>query len=174
LPEVEFASVIEYVAPRSEIELGLCGIWGELLGLPASKISIVDDFFSLGGDSLMSTKLSFLITQRFGRSVTVATIFKNRTIENLSRYIPNEASEHDVLIPMDPTSLSLPFSFSQGRLAFVHKFEGGSDACNVVKAYQIPPEVSLHQLGEALYCVVARHAVLRTMLVRSHGPDQRV
>jgi N-(5-amino-5-carboxypentanoyl)-L-cysteinyl-D-valine synthase len=71
LPEVEFASVIEYVAPRNEIELGIRGIWGELLGLPASKVSIVDDFFSLGGDSLMSTKLSFIITQRFARSVTV-------------------------------------------------------------------------------------------------------
>ena len=173
LPDVGIAAVSEYVAPRNEIELGLCEIWGELLGVMASKISIVDDFFSLGGDSLMSTKLSFITTQRFGRSVTVATIFKHRTVESQSRYILNEASEQDVLLPLNCSSTAPPLSFSQERLAFIHDFEGGSDAYNVVKNLGLPFEISLPRLREALRRVVARHAALRTMLVTRQGPNHR-
>lgn len=173
LPDVGNATISEYVAPRNEIELGLCGIWGELLGVMASKISVVDDFFSLGGDSLMSTKLSFVTTRRFGRSVTVATIFKHRTIESQSRYILNEASEKDVLLPLDYSSTTPPLSFSQERLAFIHDFEGGSDAYNVVKNLGVPFEISIPRLREALRCVVVRHAALRTMLVTRQGLSHR-
>ena len=173
LPEVEFAASSSYVAPRSGLELELCKIWADLLGVPHSKISVADDFFTLGGDSLMSTRLSFVTTQRFGRNINVASIFKNRTIENLATFIQNEAGDDDEIKPLQNFQCYKPLSLSQERMAFIHDFEGGSNAYNIIKLFEVPTSVCHERLRRSLLAVVMRHAPLRTMLVRRQGSSYR-
>lgn len=72
----------EYVAPRSETEEKLVGIWQEILG--REKIGIKDNFFAIGGHSLSATRLASFIRRDFGVSLNLPAIFNNATIENIA------------------------------------------------------------------------------------------
>ena len=83
LPEGEFISGDDYVAPRNELESKICQIWADVLGLPEDKVGIRDDFFRLGGDSIVSIQLVSRLRQRLGLSISVKDIFSYKSIERL-------------------------------------------------------------------------------------------
>ncbi|KAB2835966.1 MAG: AMP-binding protein, partial [Caedimonadaceae bacterium] len=84
LPDPEFTSQDNYVAPRNELEEQVCQIWAEVLGLAGNAISIHDDFFRLGGDSIVSIQLVSKLRQRLGlKNVSVKDIFTYRSVERL-------------------------------------------------------------------------------------------
>ncbi|KAG9764881.1 nonribosomal peptide synthase 11, partial [Aureobasidium melanogenum] len=70
-------------APRSPEERNLREIWSEVLGLPVSDISILDDFFALSGDSIKAMRVA-AIARRQNMIVSVADHFKLRTIAALA------------------------------------------------------------------------------------------
>ena len=84
LPEVVFTEGCHYRAPGSDLELALCGISAEVLGIEADKIGIDDDFFRLGGDSISSIQLVNRLRQRLGLQIRVHDIFTHRTIRLLT------------------------------------------------------------------------------------------
>jgi aspartate racemase len=75
----------EYFAPRDALQQQLVQIWEELLKI--HPISVTDNFFELGGDSLLMVILMDRIGERLGKKVQMAALFKNPTIEHLSRLI---------------------------------------------------------------------------------------
>ena len=83
LPDPEFVNVDGYVAPRNDIEIKVCQIWSEVLGLSQDKIGITDDFFRLGGDSIVSIQLVSRLRQRLALNVNVKDIFEFKTISRL-------------------------------------------------------------------------------------------
>ena len=83
LPEPELSNIDHYTAPRNELERQVCQIWADVLGIPQNKIGIRDDFFRLGGDSIVSIQLVSRIRQRLELSVSVKDIFSYKTIERL-------------------------------------------------------------------------------------------
>ena len=83
LPDPEFGSRENYVAPRNEIEQKVCQIWSEVLGLAEDKIGIRDDFFRLGGDSIVSIQLVSRLRQRLELPVSIKDIFTYKNIERL-------------------------------------------------------------------------------------------
>ncbi|KAL2008188.1 hypothetical protein VTN00DRAFT_8170 [Thermoascus crustaceus] len=168
LPPAEEESDIDVVAPRSEIERILCEIWAELLDLPSEEISVYSDFFSLGGDSLKSTKLSFMVSEAFGRPVSVSTLFRHRTIEALAHLIVNNTGDVQEITPMaDINGRMIPVSPAQERLLFLHEFENGSSAYNIAKALRLRGSVDASSLEQALRLVVSRHEALRTLLLKN-------
>jgi len=72
----------EYVAPESATEIALTGIWVELFGI--APIGRFDDFFELGGDSLLATRLTGIVRERLGFSVTIATFFAAPTVAGMA------------------------------------------------------------------------------------------
>jgi amino acid adenylation domain-containing protein len=85
LPSMEHeqpASRREYVAPRTEIEEALATICAEALGV--EKLGIYDDFFELGGDSLMAIRAIFRIRKAVGVELQVRSFFDAPTIASLA------------------------------------------------------------------------------------------
>jgi amino acid adenylation domain-containing protein/non-ribosomal peptide synthase protein (TIGR01720 family) len=82
LPMPEIGSD-NYVAPRNELEKVLCHTLSEVLGLQPEKVGINDDFFRLGGDSIISIQLVSKLRQKLGLNVQVKDIFQYKTIEKL-------------------------------------------------------------------------------------------
>lgn len=82
-----------YVAPRNPIERELADIWGRVLGL--DRIGIHDNFFDLGGHSLLSIQLRFEIKRALGVDASLATIFLRPTVEQLSSYIAERGGEEE-------------------------------------------------------------------------------
>ena len=84
LPEPDFASLTAYRAAQSPDQERLCEIWQDILGV--ARVGIDDDFFALGGDSIMSIRLVSALSQQ-GLEVSVQDIVQSRTIAALSRQL---------------------------------------------------------------------------------------
>lgn len=116
-----------YVAPRDEIEKKLALIWSNLLGV--QQVGIYDDFFALGGYSLLTIQLARHIHAQFGRRISLTTIFRERTIaaiaqmlqqheyEDSSRTLQKEQTPKAVNLPEDAI---LDSSMTPGELCVKH------------------------------------------------------
>ncbi|MBQ4835995.1 non-ribosomal peptide synthetase [Pseudoalteromonas luteoviolacea] len=89
LPEpsmvIEQARVANYEAPENELEVLLVGIWQEILQL--EQVGVEDNFYQLGGNSLLSVKIVAEIEEQIGVSVTLKAFFDALTIRALAEKI---------------------------------------------------------------------------------------
>ncbi|MEU5979495.1 amino acid adenylation domain-containing protein [Streptomyces sp. NPDC047315] len=76
-----------YRAPRNEQEKHLSALFAEVLNV--ARVGIDDDFFELGGNSLLATRLTSRIRKSLGVSVSIRDIFQHRCIAELSRTVKN-------------------------------------------------------------------------------------
>ncbi|NEO42625.1 MAG: amino acid adenylation domain-containing protein [Moorea sp. SIOASIH] len=83
LPVPDMASSVstEYVAPQTETQKVLAEIWAEVLGI--EKVGIHDNFFDLGGHSLMATQVVSRVRQGLSVELSVSKLFENPTIKQL-------------------------------------------------------------------------------------------
>jgi acyl carrier protein len=79
----------KYVPPRNDFEAKICQIWSELLNLSENEIGIDNNFFSLGGDSLLAIKLVSKINKELQTNLSVYTLFQEKTIYHLTQYLLN-------------------------------------------------------------------------------------
>lgn len=94
LPDPELMSIANgYVAPFSEIEKQLCLIFGELLQLDGNKIGANDDFFILGGNSILTIRLVARLNKKFKISLKIADILANSSLDKLAQLVINSNSE---------------------------------------------------------------------------------
>ncbi|TAF05111.1 MAG: non-ribosomal peptide synthetase [Nostocales cyanobacterium] len=77
-PDLEKA----FVLPSTKTEIELARIWQEVLGI--QSIGIQDNFFDLGGNSLLAVKLFTQIHHKFAQKFPLATLFQAPTIEQLA------------------------------------------------------------------------------------------
>lgn len=86
-----------YVAPRNATEEKLVQIWQDVLGLP--RIGVEDDFFALGGQSLLAAQLFLRVEKSFGMVLNISELIVSPTIERLSRRLTDSrGSAH--LVPL--------------------------------------------------------------------------
>jgi amino acid adenylation domain-containing protein len=100
LPEPSFSGDSEErIAPSTELEHQLHGLWSEVLG--HSDFGITDNFFLVGGHSLSSARLTALIEQRLGRPLPLSVLFQQPTLRELSQWLasadPSTADQPDAL-----------------------------------------------------------------------------
>ena len=164
-----------YVAPRDSLEQQVCQIYAKVLGRDVTTISIVDDFFRLGGSSIQAIHLvSQLNKLLFSSRITVAAIFKFRTIANLMDNINNAAETNQVIIPrlIDiETEQNNVLSFAQERLWFIEHYEGGTRAYNTPLVYEINHLTDIAILKQALIATVNRHEVLHSLIKSNANGD---
>ena len=81
LPTVEAntSQSTEIISPRDKVELHLTKIWSEVLTI--YPVGVTDNFFDLGGHSLLTVSLMTKIQHQFGTKLPISTIFQNGTIE---------------------------------------------------------------------------------------------
>jgi amino acid adenylation domain-containing protein len=117
LPAPEFTrdeGVRPYKAPRSNVEHELVQIWEQLL--PGKQISIYDDFFEVGGHSLLAVQMLAEVERMRGRRVPLAWLFESSTIETLAARLSAEAIAHKepALVVLQPEATGMPVAFVHG------------------------------------------------------------
>jgi hypothetical protein len=80
--EVELQSSREYAAPKTKEEITFCKIWEQLFGF--KPIGTRDNFFNLGGNSLLAARLKIRVKESFGKVISIPDIYENPTIETLA------------------------------------------------------------------------------------------
>ncbi|WP_040496073.1 hybrid non-ribosomal peptide synthetase/type I polyketide synthase, partial [Fulvivirga imtechensis] len=90
LPEPEAATKEDYVEPRTKEEQILCDVWAKVLG--KEKLSITDDFFTIGGDSIRSIQICSRMKGE-GYRLTVKDIITCRNIQSLSLVLKAQVGE---------------------------------------------------------------------------------
>jgi amino acid adenylation domain-containing protein len=111
-----------FVAPRNPIEEKLAVIWTELLGL--EQIGVNDNFFHLGGHSLIVTQMLSRVREVFRVELSFHQIFANPTIGNLAQLIAEDDKEQQwqrPAIERIPHEGLLPVSFAQERVYFIQQ-----------------------------------------------------
>jgi len=68
----------EFVAPRTELEKLIAGIWGSFLGI--DQIGVHDPFFELGGNSLVGLAVVHAVESETSTVIAPATLFGNPTV----------------------------------------------------------------------------------------------
>ena len=95
--------VREYDPPRGDFETRLAAIWQHVLDRP--QISRGDDFFDLGGHSLMAMRVLARITDAFAIDLSLRDLFEYRTLETLAHAI-ERAPRIEPRVELDLASLS--------------------------------------------------------------------
>ena len=94
-PQPKLEAARKHVAPKSEVERLLAGIWTRILGL--KDVSIDDNFFELGGDSLMLLRVQNAINERLHRDIPATVLFRYPSIRALSAYLA-DGQRSDLLV----------------------------------------------------------------------------
>ena len=79
----------DYVIPRNQIERSISYIWKEFLGI--EQVSIYENFFELGGDSLLGARVIAEMRNAFGIRLLISDLFEAPTISELAFLIENRA-----------------------------------------------------------------------------------
>ncbi len=109
VPEKTLLAVAnEYVPPRNELEAALVEIWQKLL--KRERIGIHDNFFDLGGHSLLSAQLFAAIDKQLNKHLPLATLFRAPTIAELAECLVTETADtRSSLVPIQPNGDRYPF-----------------------------------------------------------------
>ncbi|WP_290049796.1 non-ribosomal peptide synthetase [Amycolatopsis solani] len=160
LPEPEFARD-RYRAPRTEREKLLADVFAEVLGL--DQVGIDDNFFALGGQSLLAVKLITRIRGLLAVEVPIQVVFETPTVAGIFESLDYRTEVRPALLAGRRPE-QLPLSFAQRRLWFLSRFQGPSSTYNAPLLVRLSGQPDVPALRAAWADVVARHESLRTLI----------
>lgn len=143
----------EFIAPKNKRELEIAAAFCDLLGL--ENVSIIDDFYKLGGNSILALKLSNKINLQVKQILQARNIQNMAELEQRNAQLKNQDSEK---------RKNFKLSFAQERLWFIDQFEYDLSAYNVPIILELSYDVSLDKIEKAIKEIVNRHEVLRTLI----------
>ncbi|WP_196137573.1 non-ribosomal peptide synthetase [Aliikangiella sp. G2MR2-5] len=163
--------------PSTELENLVARLWLDVLGTKDRKITLESNFFSLGGHSLLLTKLLLALNSHFQLELSLRDIFENSTFVDQVSLIEkalNAESEIEkngvpgskkgksqIIVKRNLTTA--PLSFSQKRLWFIDKLNNGSAEYNLATAFRVRGEFDVEIAQQALSKIIERHQILRTV-----------
>ena len=164
-----------HVAPRDGTEEVVAGIWAEVLG--KARIGVRDDFFDLGGHSLVATQILARLRGALEVDLPLRTLFDHPTVEGLARVVDQQRrgggdGAWPELVPVERRDGDLPLSASQLRLWFLDQLDPGSTAYVIPLAVEIEGRFETETLVRVLEALVERHEVLRTVFERSPDAEE--
>ncbi|XVS67309.1 non-ribosomal peptide synthase/polyketide synthase [Actinosynnema sp. CA-299493] len=158
LPDPEPTRVREHVAPRTDAERVVAEVWGDVLGV--TEVGAEDDFFALGGDSILSIRVTSRLRAAFGVQLSPRALFEHPTVSGLATAISGTTAVD--AIPVIPRDGVHPQSTAQQRLWFLDQFEPNSTEYVTPMAMRLHGPLDVGALRGALVGLVARHESLRT------------
>lgn len=179
LPSVEEAIEKQrksYVGASTEAEKKVAAIWGEVLGV--EEVGIYDNFFDLGGHSLIGTRVISRLRETFKVEIPLQTLFEHPTLVDLAEQVDIALSKAQIrqippIIPV-PRDIELPLSFAQHRLWFLNQLEPDIAFYNVASSARLAGPLKVRALCDAFNEMVNRHEVLRTTFAVINGQPLQI
>ncbi|MCX6493519.1 MAG: amino acid adenylation domain-containing protein, partial [Rhodococcus sp.] len=172
LPDPEFEAT-PYRAPSDPVEEIVANVFGAVLGL--DRVGVDDDFFALGGNSLVATQVAARLGAELGTTVPVRTMFEAGTVAALAAALESHVG-HGVSAPLVPQERPerIPLSLAQQRMWFLNRFEPESAVNNIPVAIRLTGALDTAALNAAVVDVLDRHEALRTVYPSVDGAGHQV
>ncbi|MGW4248755.1 amino acid adenylation domain-containing protein, partial [Nocardia sp. NPDC004722] len=174
LPAPEFVAAAPTRAPETELEQQVALVFGTVLGgtVPGAE----DNFFEIGGNSLLATRLTAALHTEFGVELPVRAVFEAPTVAGVAAKLAEAPRTQRVALAVHvPRPERVPLSLPQQRLWFLNRYSPESSAYNIAFVLRIDGDPDIEALRAALADVVERHEVLRTVFPEDeHGAYQVV
>ncbi|RLT97980.1 non-ribosomal peptide synthetase [Ketobacter sp.] len=162
-PLLEAAAEREIVAPQTDIERRVLAIWQAVLQQDA--LSIDDDFFAVGGQSLLATQVMSRLRREFAVNVPLRALFEAPTIRNIGQQVELALSNQATALPpveVIDRSGHLPLSFVQQQLWLLDQLDPGTAAYNMPVALRIHGDLDVEAFKHSFNQIIVRHETLRT------------
>ncbi|MEU6587542.1 amino acid adenylation domain-containing protein [Nocardia sp. NPDC046763] len=173
LPAPEFEGR-EFRAPVSPVEQTVATVFAETLGLPG-PLGLDDDFFALGGNSLVATQVVARLGAALDTRVPVRLIFDAPSVAALADRLERAAGTgRTPALVAGPRPEQVPLSLAQQRMWFLNQFDTAASAYNLPMALRLDGELNVDALCAAVADVVARHETLRTVYPQTGGAAHQV
>ncbi|AYN38048.1 amino acid adenylation domain-containing protein [Streptomyces dangxiongensis] len=168
-----FAADAARTAPRTPAERLVAAAWTDVLD--TGEVGADDDFFALGGDSILAVRVTSRLRAAFGTDVSPRLLFTHPTLSALAAALgdPGTGSTDDV-IPAAGTDTPAPLSYAQQRLWFLDRFEPGSTEYTTLSVLRLRGPLDTGALRTALDGLVARHGTLRTTFADHDGRAHQI
>ncbi len=154
-------------------EIVTANVWGEALGY--SEIDIHQDFYELGGDSIIAGTIANRMSKQMGTIIKPALIMEYTTIEELADYIDktygNLAQGKKSWINIEPVEKAeyYPASSAQKRLYVLGQLKGIETCYNMPGVMIIEGDLDRERLEQAFRKLIKRHETLRTAFKTING-----
>ena len=173
-PVINTDSTDESGPALNQMEEILAGMWASVLGL--ERVGRHDDFFDLGGHSILATKLIYRIQEALGVALPLRRVFEEPTVAGAARTI--EQLMHTDGAPVLPRiertdrNRQLPLSFAQQRLWVLDQI--APHVYNEHSAIRLTGTLNVPALEQSLNEIIRRHEILRTTFVAVEGQAAQV
>ncbi|MGM7649306.1 amino acid adenylation domain-containing protein, partial [Nocardia sp. JW2] len=155
----------EFRAPSTPIEEIVAATFAEVLGLSEDQpVGRDDDFFDLGGNSLIATQVVARLGAALDTRVPVRVLFEAPSVSALAAKVETHAgsgSRRELVA--GPRPEQVPLSLAQQRMWFLNRFDSATGVNNIPLAVRLTGDLDVDALRQAVADVVERHEVLRTV-----------
>jgi Condensation domain/AMP-binding enzyme/AMP-binding enzyme C-terminal domain/Phosphopantetheine attachment site len=165
-----------FTAPHTPIEEVLAGLWAQVLG--RDGMGIHENFFQLGGDSLLATQLLSRVCAATHVEPSFLSFFATPTVAGMARSV--EAASRAALdlsappLQAVPKDRGLSLSYAQQRLWFIAQLGISAHAYHLLSVIHLCGPLHVTALAQSLQEIIQRHEVLRTTFVSIEGRPLQV
>ncbi len=160
LPAPDFNGMNNERVARNPKEEILCHLFAEVLSV--SRISIDDNFFEMGGHSLLASRLMARIREMLSVELGIGKLFESPTVAELAKQLDQAKTARPAIKKVRRPN-EVPLSFAQRRLWFLNCLEGPSPTYNIPLVIRLSGKLNEEALQGAFYDVVEKHETLRTI-----------
>lgn len=164
LPEPTRGADTATPSPRDPLEDIVVDTCRDLLG--TDRVGSDDDFFEIGGNSLLAAQLAGRLRAVTGAHIDVRDVFDHPAVHELARLLERRAGASDPVpapVPSVPPSSTGPLSPAQRRMWFLQRLDPRSSTLNLAFVLKFDGDLDVDALHGALHDVVDRHRALRTI-----------
>ena len=156
----------EYVPPADECESELAAIWAEALGV--ERVGVLDEFASLGGDSLKAIMIVMGINKRWGTNVAAKDVFNTKNVRELAGLIRKSSGAGYTPIPKAAEAAWYPVSAAQRRQYVEYHLYGGA-SFHIISGNIVSGAFDKNKFRDAFRILVQRQESLRTSFEMRDG-----
>ncbi|MEO7077790.1 MAG: condensation domain-containing protein, partial [Rhodococcus sp. (in: high G+C Gram-positive bacteria)] len=160
----------EFLAPRTDSEILVAEVFSTVFDL--DRVGADEDFFDLGGNSLVATRVVGRINERAGTSLPVRSLFDSPTVAGIAVALDTADRSQLPVLTAGPRPPRIPLSAAQARMWLLNRADPDSAAYNIALAVRLTGTLDAAALALAVQDVLDRHESLRTTYPGGYEPEQ--
>ena len=166
-PISDMVQELEIVPPQSELEKIVFDLLADIIG--NKHFSILDDFFSIGMDSLNLIRFAAKIQNEFDIQVSVKELYDFSSIRDFADFLNKAPKSNKIYIEKVHKKDFYALSSAQKRVYLACKLNPNSVLYNMPGYIRLPEDIDVEKLTNCLFELIYRHDVLHTCFVQENG-----